>query len=210
MSRSNKKAQSDRTKSGARLEASVRLLLAQLLEDSPKLENAFRVAEKQECKILLRYPGAAKDFRWLPDFMIIHIGTGAVVLIGGAKTSLRERYPVDALPWYRCSQIYTGELLYFQATISEKDSNTVEQIRQFMQEKRDVFGDLLPILFSTSDPDSKIRAKAAITKHLYRILTLQDEDLDKFPRSCYAVPRGKSISRSTSKPDDEQPSLLFK
>jgi len=212
MARTNKKAQSDRSKSGARLEGAVRLLLEQLLEKSPKLDKAFRVAEKPERKILLRYDGASEDYPWLPDFMVIHIATNAVVLIGGAKTSLRERYPVDALPWDYCRRKYAGGLLYFQVTVSEKESDTLEQIRQFMHAKRARFGDLLPLLFSTKDPDSENEAKRVIAKHLHRILALQDKDLgaDKFPRPCYAVPPNKSISRSKSKPDEEQPALLFK
>lgn len=210
MSRSNKTGQSDRSKNGRRLEDDVRRMLNELVEKSPKLDNAFRIAEKKECKIRLRYPGATKDKIWLPDFMIIHEASGAVVVIGGAKASLRERYPVDALPWDYCRRAYTGGLLYFQATSREHDTDTLEQIREYSQEQRMLYGDLLPLFFSTKDPDSEIKAAAVITKYLNQILKLGLADLDRFPKSCYEEKHNKSISRNKSKLDEEQPILLFK
>lgn len=210
MARSNKAGQSDRTKNGARLEADVRLLLTQWLESSPELDKAFKVAAKKECRIPIRYPGAIVDFVWLPDFMIVHEPSGAVVVIGGAKASLRERYPVDGLPWDYARRIYPGGVLYFQATVREIKKHTSEKIRQTMQAKRDVYGDLLPLLFSTKDPDSEIKAGEVITNHLFSFLRSTHKDLSKFPRSCYQEQCTKSISHGKSKPDEEQSSLLFK
>ncbi len=161
--RDNRQGQSDRSKGGNAFENEFRRIVQSWLEDEG-LDDEFDLIKKKRYSYLFR--GAAEPYLLKPDLTIVHAATETVVIHGGAKISLRERYKQDALESLFLREIHP-QSIYIEAFARENEGDSAEAIGQKLNPIRQQFVPyFFATLMSTRIPESMDIAKQVVVQHL--------------------------------------------